>query len=182
MDISPHSLCPVSPDAIFKDVDKRIDYAVAIRLTPEQYDDIRVRYVSINQTSSTMTCYKPVFIHIEVKGPLDDRDPLIQMGAWCAAEFEKRSQAGFPFDMPVIAIVVVQDVWKLYIAYATQLPKGNLVQNRDYIVKLMGPTIIGDTTCIQGIFHLFFILVQLTKWGLTVYQPWFEKNVLKQGK
>lgn len=138
--------------------------------------------MSINQTASTFTCFKPMFINIEVKGPFDERDPLIQLGAWCSAEFEKRHEEKFPLDMPVVAISVVQDTWDLYIVYATPLAKGKLVQNRNYIVNFLGPTRIGDTISLEGIFRLLHVLVILTQWGLNVYKPWFEKHILRKRK
>lgn len=66
--------------------------------------------------------------------------------------------------------------------YATQLVKSKLVHNRKYVVSFLGPTVIRDTRSIQGIFELFHVLEALTQWGLNVYKPWFEKNILARSR
>ena len=45
-----------------------------------------------------------MFANIEVKNSNTDRDPLIQLGAWVTAEFNKPRMEGFNLNMPVLAI------------------------------------------------------------------------------
>ena len=93
--ISPSSLCPTSSDGLFKEPDKRIDAASGLDL-PREKRNILVLGVyfdhetpSINQTASFVN-FVPT--NLDVKMPLSNKDPLIQLGTWIAAEFEKREK------------------------------------------------------------------------------------------
>ncbi|KAL9033764.1 MAG: hypothetical protein Q9180_005776, partial [Flavoplaca navasiana] len=142
--ISPSSLCPTSPTLTYIPANEKVDLAVAIRLSDADRSILqRGRYqvpgpVSINQTGTNFTALKPMFLHIEVKK--DDRDPLIQLGTWVAAEYTKRRREGYPMELPVIAIVVDKDVWTIWIAVAVPTNPG------DFRVQFIGPSSMGDTT------------------------------------
>jgi len=53
---------------------------------------------SINQTSSWVN-YVPMFVNIEGKRKNVPEDPMIQLGAWVAAEFKKRKLEGSIFAL-----------------------------------------------------------------------------------
>ena len=71
---------------------------------------------SINQTSG-FTRFTPIFLNIEVKRQHAGVDPMVQLGVWVAAEYQKRVQEGYDRSMPVLAISVTGAKWDLYIAY-----------------------------------------------------------------
>lgn len=73
---------------------------------------------SINQTVH-WTSWVPMFVDCKVK--IDQRDPLVQLGTWIAAHFEKCALEDYPTDVPVPAIAIYGDVWHLWIAYSTKL-------------------------------------------------------------
>ena len=81
-----------------------------------------------------------MFANIEVKRPLTDRDPLIQLGTWIAVEFEKRKREGYSLDMPVLAIEVDGDAWKLHLVFALEDIKKNTFK-----CNFAGPIPIGPT-------------------------------------
>lgn len=96
-----------------------------------------------------------MFLHIEIKK--DDRDPLIQLGTWIAAEYTKRHREGYPMEVPAIAIVVEKDVWTIWIAVTV------LTNPRNFRVQFIGPSSIGDTTSAGGIFKILHVLKAVAK-------------------
>ena len=62
-----------------------------------------------NNQTSFFTNTSPIFIHVEVKRPNPNKDPLIQLGDWVAAEFIKRTFENCSLDMLVSAIGVCGD-------------------------------------------------------------------------
>jgi hypothetical protein len=72
--------------------------------------------------------------------------------------------------MPMFAIEVEEDMWKLYIVYASGSTLNDLV--------CLGPESMGDTKSHQGVFKLLHVLNGLAQWGNIEYRAWFEKEVL----
>lgn len=182
-EIAPQSLCPYSEDPnLFKDLDKRIDYALGLRLSVQERDLLeRGQYAeyhptSINQTSNFANL-TPLFVNIEVKRRHADRDPMIQLAAWIAAEFNKRKVEGYSLEMPVFAIAIDGDLWELYIAYAESPLAGN-----DYRLNFLGPIDMGHTKSYQGIFQILDVLCCLARWGLGEYRRWVEREILNKYK
>jgi len=54
-----------------------------------------------------------LFVNIEVERRHVDKDPMIQLAAWIAAEFKKRKIESYSLEMPVFAVEVVRDNWEL---------------------------------------------------------------------
>lgn len=108
-----------------------------------------------------------MFVNIEVKKRHQSRDPMIQLGAWVAAEFNKRRAEGWPMDMPVVAIAIDQDEWNMYIVHHVSENEGK------FDLRFVGPKPIGTTSEIEGIFRILYILCTLAKWGEEVYRGWF---------
>jgi hypothetical protein len=184
VEISPRSLCPFAEEpALFKDLNKRIDCAIGLRLpTVERKVLERGRYQafsqpSINQTS-TFVNMVPMFLNIEVKRSHSNHDPLIQLAIWVAAEFVKRTIENYSLDMPVLAIAVVEDRWDLYMVYADVKSVG---QNR-YGCNFVGPFEMGSTMSVEGVFKILGILCSLASWGLADYRLWFEREILGKYK
>ncbi|MCJ1426986.1 hypothetical protein MMC29_004889 [Sticta canariensis] len=139
IEISPTHLCPYSSTSIYRDLDKRIDYAIGLypsdstlkKLEKATYNTVTK---SVNQTS-TFCSFIPMFVNVEVKKRHVATDPAIQLGAWIAAEFRKRliegwTDMGFE-DMqknslslgsPVFAIEIEADNWLLYVVIAQLEP------------------------------------------------------------
>ncbi|KAL8824032.1 MAG: hypothetical protein Q9170_008271 [Blastenia crenularia] len=189
--IAPHELCPFSPANTFSDANKRIDHAFAIPLSKAGMlalvnADAILKYVvkgtaSINQTQATMTAWKGFFAHFEVK--MDGRDPLIQLGVWIAAEFEKRFLEGYPMDVPIPAVAIYEDSWKLHIAYSIKLTGKDKVEGgRPYRVEFLGLVNIGNTDSMEGVFKILHMMKALVKWGFEVYEPQYLKKVLARHK
>lgn len=165
----------------FKDVNKKVDYVLALDLTHKeklalQSDMTEYRVLggaSINQTQG-WTAFKPMFQCTEVK--VDAYDPMIQLGVWSSAEFEKRMQEGYAMDLPIPVIAIEGDHWNFWIAYSENIEakKGG----KGYRVQLAGPVAMGDTTNAFGVFKILHTLKAIVRWGLEVYDPFFQTNVL----
>ena len=179
------SLTPHSPTSLYRDLNKKIDAAMSLHLRPSEKTILhRGRYnttspphnqrPSINQTSF-FTNFSPMFMHIEVKRPNTDKDPLIQLGAWTTAEFTKRSLEGYSLDMPVCAIEVYGDDWNVYLVYARMDNPG---AEGSFTTQFVGPIKMGDTTSLKSCFTLLTFLAGIAEWGLGTYRPWFEREIL----
>ena len=114
-------------------------------------------------------------VYFEIKRPITDKDPLIQLGAFSAAEFEKRKREGYSLDMPVITVEIIGDAWNLYMVSATE-DNGN---DRNQC-NLVGPVEMGTTNDISGIFKILNALCRCTDWGVGRYREWFLHNVLEK--
>ena len=179
------SLTPHSPNSLYRDLNKKIDAAMSLHLRPSEKTILkRGRYnttsspynqpPSINQTSF-FTNFSPMFIYIEVKRPNTDKDPLIQLGAWAAAEFMKRTLEKYSLDMPVCAIDVCGDDWNMYLVYARLDASGTA---GSFTMQFVGPIEMGKTTSLRGCFTLLAFLADMAEWGLGTYRPWFEREIL----
>lgn len=180
--IDPIDLCPFHDSSeVWRVLNKRIDFGIGLNISYEQRTTLtkgNYRYnhpqklgTSINQTSSWAN-YVPIFLNIEVKRKHVPVDPMIQLGAWVAAEFKKRELEGYDVHMPVFAIELEEDTWNLYIVYVTRFPPNHLV--------FMGPESMGDTKSHQGVFKILHVLNGLAEWAKTEYRAWFEREVLKR--
>ncbi|KAL9039959.1 MAG: hypothetical protein Q9180_002211 [Flavoplaca navasiana] len=174
-EIKPTSLISTSDADLFKALNKKIDVAIGLDLFQFQQEKLQERkyylqpaYPSINQVQSYFHL-TPMFANIEVKKKYQNRDPLIQLGAWVAAEFNKRQAEGWPMEMPVIAITIDQDDWQLYIVHHVPKDDGN------FKLRFVGPRSIGNTSDYEGIFRILYVLCSLGKWGEEVYRPWFYR-------
>jgi len=171
-------LCPTCPEYYFRDLDKRIDLAIGLDLTSKSRHLLeRGIYVdaappSINQTASFVN-FVPMCVYLEIKRPNTDKDLLIQLGAFSAAEFTKRKREGYALDMPVLAVEVVGDIWKLHIVFVTE---DNAKET--YECNFMGPTEIGSTEDIVGIFRILDGLCRCADWAVGPYRQWFLTSVL----
>ena len=178
--IDPIALCPYHENPeVWRILNKKIDFAIGLDIRYEQkavlqngtyrYSHPQKPGTSINQTSSWVN-YTPMFLNIEVKKKNVSDDPMIQIAAWVAAEFKKRELEGYDIEMPVFAIEIEEDMWNLYIIYASGSTSNNL--------NLIGPESMGDTKSHQGIFKVIHVLNGLIEWGNTEYRAWFEREVL----
>ena len=183
VEISPSSLCPTSPDGLFKDLDKRIDAAFGLNLSSEKreilgqgvyYSDGEQSIPSINQTASFVN-FIPMFADFEVKRPNTARDPLIQLGTWAAAEFKKRTQEGYSLDMPILAIVIDGDIWYSHLVFATED-----VENGTFDCRFAGPNTMGSTLDLLGIYKILGNLYLYAEWGVGKYQTWFNDQILSK--
>ena len=129
---------------------------------------------SINQTS-LFTNSSPIFIYVEVERPNPNKDPPIQLGAWAAAEFIKRTFENYSLDMPVCAIGVCGDDWNMYLVYARIDDAG---AEGSFTTQFVRPTGMGKTTSFSGCFTLSAFLASMAEWGLGSYRPWFERGIL----
>lgn len=128
---------------------------------------------SINQTSSFVNL-TPMFLNIKVVRRNSGKDPLIQLAVWISAEFEKRRIENYSLDMPVLAIAIQEDKWRLYMVYAHE----NVVDKKGYRLRFVGPKSLGNTSSLQDCFQLLDGLCRCTDWGVGKYQSWIKKEVL----
>lgn len=180
MEISPSTLCPTSSESLFKDLDKRIDAAIGLDLSSTKHAILaggvysEGSLPSINQTASFVN-FTPMFVNIEVKRQNTDRDPLIQLGAWIAAEFTKRKREGYGLDMPVLAIEIEGDDWKLHMVFAV-----NDLESDTFQCNFVGPIEMGSTRTIVGVFQILDMLCRCADWGTGEFQQWFNGEVLSK--
>ena len=115
-----------------------------------------------------------MFQYTEVK--VDTYDPMIQLEIWSSAEFEKRIREGYAMDLFISVIAIEGDYWNSWIVYSEKIEaeKGR----NGCRVQLAGPVVIGDTTDAFGVFRILPTLKAIVRWGLEVYDPFFETNVL----
>jgi hypothetical protein len=125
--ISPAELVPFSKDpALYRDLDKRIDYVVSLDLNRTTLKTLRrTKYCttapSINQTASFAN-ETPIFLSIEVKRRHVAQDPRVQLAACIAAEFIKRRYEEWDLGFPVFAVEIDGDNWLLRVAAARVVP------------------------------------------------------------
>lgn len=176
--IKPDSLISTSDAVLFKALNKKIDMGIGLNLFQFRQDDLQSRNYkvepaipTVNQTQSCFN-FTPFFINAEVKRKHQNKDPLIQLGAWVAAEFNKRYREGWPLDMPVVAIAIEGDEWLLYIVHHIS-GHGDEATSHPFKLRFVGPIPIGSTTDYQGMFRILFVLCTLGNWGEQVYRPWF---------
>ncbi|KAL9034752.1 MAG: hypothetical protein Q9180_005234 [Flavoplaca navasiana] len=184
--ISPSVLFPTSLVNTFRDGNKKVDYALALKLTSDE--DLVLKSAvkkyrvpggaSINQTQSDWTAFVPMFAPVEVK--VDGSDPLIQLGIWVSAEVEKRYLEAYTFDLPFPAIAVSDHHWDLWIAYAEGISVKQQQGGKPYRVRFLGPIEMGHTGNATGVFRILYVLKAIVRWGLEVYEPEFMENVFKR--
>ena len=114
-----------------------------------------------------------MFLNIEIKRPNIDRDPLIQLGTWVAAEFNKRKKEGYSLDMPVLAVVVQGNIWELYMVFALED-----ADSSSFECRFVGPIEMGTTNSLLGVYQILDQLCRCADWGIGEYQTWFNEQVL----
>lgn len=177
--ISPKILCPKSTEGVFTTPNRKIDHALALRLSATDRAILsggKYRMdgpASINQTTSSYTALRAMFAHYEIK--TDGRDPLIQAGVWIVALFMKFWNERLPMDLPAIVIIVDEDFWILWIACAVVR---DCESRAPFRVQFIGPWLIGNTMSIADTFKVFHFLKAVAGWGINVYEPWYQDNIL----
>lgn len=134
-------------------LDQEIDFAMGLDLSYKKFTTLQHGVFSegtpsINQTAS-FTNLIPIFANIKVNGPKTSRDPLIQLGIWITAEFNKRKKERYSLDMPVLAIVVEADYWNLYMVFAIE---DNACGT--FKCSFVGPTPMGSTLDLLGVYRI----------------------------
>lgn len=141
-------LCFECPGEYFGSLNKQIDGGLGLRLSEEDLSRLENRsykggqFPSINPAQS-FTNLVPQFMLFECKRPHSAKDPLIQLAIRLAAEFTLRWQQGRNIDMPVLAVEIVGDEWKLWEAYHVKLPKERPTMG--FGIKFVGPLEMGNT-------------------------------------
>ncbi|KAI4116718.1 MAG: hypothetical protein LQ345_002910 [Seirophora villosa] len=172
-EIKPTSLISTTDADLFKALNKNINLAIGLNLFQSQLRELQMRRYSLQPTNPSINQVQsyfhltPMFVNIEVKKEHQAQDPLIQLGAWVAAEFNKRSAEEWPMDMPVVAIEIERDRWSMYIVYHVPKDDGR------FSLRFLGPKSMGTTSEIEGIFRILYVLCTLAKWGEEVYRGWF---------
>lgn len=152
---------------------KKIDYAVGLDLSLDAVRTLQDAKTSINQTVAFMN-HTPVFLNVKVKRYASARNPRVQLAAWIAAEFKKRSVEGWPLDMPVLAMEIEQDSWLLQIVVAEVRKKSP----GGFIVHFLGPIRVGDTFSKPNTKKLFDNLCAIALWGQEHFRQWVEEKIL----
>ncbi|KAH8731699.1 hypothetical protein GQ44DRAFT_697900 [Phaeosphaeriaceae sp. PMI808] len=204
-EISPAELVPFSKDpALYRDLDKRIDYVVGLDLHRTTLKTLRrTKYCttapSINQTASFAN-ETPIFLNIEVKRRHVARDPTVQLAAWIAAEFTKRRYEEWDLGFPVFAVEIDGDNWLLRVAAARVVPRTSAAAESprneeedaqetgteegptplpedEYELFFFGPLALGNTLTLEGSKRLLANLIDITRWGQSEFRTWWEANV-----
>ncbi|RMZ66525.1 hypothetical protein GMOD_00001867 [Pyrenophora seminiperda CCB06] len=177
VEISPPSLCPYSSEpGQFNDLDKKIDYAVGLKLSRTARLTLQgaPNFIkSINQTASFVN-WHPMFLNVEVKRNYVNRDPAIQLAAWIAAEFRKRKLEKWSLAMPVFAVEIQTDAWLLHLVTAEEVP-----ENPDeFTMFFLGPLHLGNTYTMEDTKRLFHNLCDVARWGHEEYRLWVEEEII----
>lgn len=178
--ITPGDLCPYSTEDIFKNLDKRIDCAIGLKLSAPDRGTLKRgvyqadRVSSINQTSSFVN-FIPMFGNLEIKRPHTGRDPLVQLAAWIAAEFNKRTIEGYSMETPVLAIAVDGDKWVMFIVYAG-------IHQHGFNLNFVGPFDMGTTVSVEGTFKILNVLIAMARYGNGEFRTRFMKDVMAKYK
>ena len=72
-----------------------------------------------------------------------------------SAEFEKRRLEGYDMSTPVLAIAVSENLWELYVVYATVVPTG-------FELHFVGPNSMGDTRGVEVAFKILHSMMLLS--------------------
>jgi hypothetical protein len=143
-----------------------------------------VRKRSINQTADANLATLPVFALVEMKKLYQTYDPLVQIGIWAAAGFERlrllAALAGESSNegererprerpLPVPMWTTQGRSWSLYIGYSAC----------DERVEVYGPVMIKNAGDLVDVFALVETNRRIMRWGFEVYGPWFEEAVLR---
>lgn len=70
----------------------------------------------VNQSQSYIKT-SPIFLDIEVKRSMYDRDPRVQLSIWAAGALLKRRHHGWDTQMPMPAIAIYGDRWEYFISF-----------------------------------------------------------------
>lgn len=168
----------VSTGVYHKDLKKKIDGAMGLSLSLTETDVLeRATYIgphpSINAAAGEFVNFVPFYLFIEIKRPNQVKDPLIQLGAWVSAEFEKRSMEGYSLSTPVLAIEIDGDYWKLWVAEARTDKEGYYAGCR-----FVGPLNIGSTDDMVSAFRILHYLCLAADWALVEYRKYVEEQIL----
>ncbi|KAF2241276.1 hypothetical protein BU26DRAFT_441217 [Trematosphaeria pertusa] len=178
--ISPDDLVPASTKELYKDLDKKIGLALGLCLDYTTKKKVDERYTSINQTEA-WTKYAPLFLNIEVKKTNSPVDPVVQLGAWTAAEFLKRAEHGWDMTRPALGLAIEGHAWRLHVVVAKEFDAededGNQV--KDFKLACIGPTTLGTTEDEEGLQKLFANLCHIVGWARTEFLQWFEREVVQ---
>ena len=165
-----------------KDLNKKIDGATGLSLSLTDTDVLeRATYngphPSINAAAGEFVNFVPFYLFVEIKRPNQDKDPLIQLGAWVSAEFEKRSIEGYSLSTPVLAIEIDGDHWKLWVVEAKTDKEGYYDACR-----FVGPLNIGSTDDVVSAFQILHYLCLAADWALVEYRKYVEEQILTKYK
>ena len=177
------SLIPDLHDVYFTDLNTQIDGALGLRLSEEELEILtRRRYTSPGLPSinpaENFTQLVPQFLLFGIKRPNSNKDALIQLALWASAEFTKRRIEGWCINVPVLAVQIEGDGWRLWAAYA-KLRTPPKPGERDFEVVFVGPRYMGNTEDIYGIFQILEWLCRCAEWGLKEYKQWVKAELLQ---
>ena len=114
--------------------------------------------------------FLPVHRAETLKRKIQNKDSLIQLGGWAAAEFQKREEEGYSLNMPVLAIEITGDEWELWEVY-TKMEEGKQERILDCrSCSFVGSTPIRDTHSVEKIFKILYYLCLCAGWGLEAYR------------
>ncbi|KAL2046382.1 hypothetical protein N7G274_001829 [Stereocaulon virgatum] len=179
--MKPASLCPTCREFYFRDLDKRIYQAIGLDL-PTNYRRILARVntrtlaqvpFQVSTKPYPLSTSSQYFIYFDIKWPNTDKDSLIQLGAFSATEFTKRRRKGYALNMPMLAVEVVGDLWRIYIVFATEDNNKNSYQR-----NFVGPLEMGTTNDTLAVFKILDTLCWCADWGIGPYRNWFLKEIL----
>lgn len=198
--VQPRNLLPLDPQRNQPVPSRKIDIILALELPSDRVAKAFARWadedISFNQSSGDFHRRMPIFTNIEVKRT-HGIEPLVQLGIWSAAGFQKRSHDGDEKnedELPTLLVpgsTVVGDLWTLYVAYkkhngsvvswaafsshVSKCPLTRLIRQ-----VLAGPITIGLTNSYLGIFQIINCIQVLSEWGLGEYNTWLEDVVWKR--
>ena len=170
--------CPELKTDGRKKLVKQIDGAIGLRLTQQEIQTLEAANFhgtrSINAVDGDFMNLTSIWNHIEVKRPNTDKDPGVQLSVWGSAEFSKREYEEIDLAMPIISTSIVGDNWLMYITYAVE------VDGKFQRTVSLGPTPIGDTLTMDGVFKILCYYCRAATWALAEYKAWFRRAVMEK--
>ncbi|KAH9209560.1 hypothetical protein DL95DRAFT_526791 [Leptodontidium sp. 2 PMI_412] len=187
MNIHPKTLLPTGPGIVeFPLEGKRVDYGMY--LEPTETEAKKIAYLhrestgpddlGLNQTRGYLQD-KPLLWSAEMKKTVSGHDPLLQIGIWNSALFQRleqlfeRRRPGIKMSdiLPIPAIVIRGPAWELYASY--------IVDEDDRGRVLRGLVDIGSTSTVIGVYQILKVLEAVTRYGVDRYWPWLSEALLE---
>ncbi|KAL8758686.1 MAG: hypothetical protein Q9184_003855 [Pyrenodesmia sp. 2 TL-2023] len=155
-------------------IGRMVDWVLTLRLGDDEtelisgaFSTVEDCWRSMNQSLTDFIRECPIFADFELKKELSLRDPEVQLAVWACAGLLKKQQMHWSTELPMPGIVVDGHTWTCYLFFEQ---KGRLI--------MCGPIPIGSTATVEGTWKIYYQLMLLVEWGMTVYRTWFEKEVL----
>ncbi|KAL8650556.1 MAG: hypothetical protein Q9210_003748 [Variospora velana] len=156
-----------------RSISRMIDWCVAIDLSDEELkvvqkgnSELPDMVKSLNQSTSWIRSW-PIFLDVELKKTLTDRDPKVQLAIWACGGMLKRRWHHWSTNLPFPGITITGPKWEYFLFF-----------EMDEDLIMIGPNDMGSTMDLRGVWQIAHRLQILIEWGKNDYRNWLETTVL----